>query len=56
MKINAGIVAALLAIPTLAAPRAQNEPLPQKAREAYVAAQSLEAELNELPEGNRTRA
>src|SRR5262245_52018205 len=56
MKINAVFLAAILSVPTFAAPQAQNASLLQKAHEAYIAAQSLEAELNEKPAANRTRA
>src|SRR6185295_15614719 len=56
MKINAVIIAAVLSVSTLAAPQAQNSSLLQKAHEAYLAAQSLEAELNEKPEADRARA
>jgi N-acetylmuramoyl-L-alanine amidase len=54
MKINAGVIAALLSVTTFALSQTQN-PL-QRAREAYISAQSLEAELNEKPEAARTRA
>src|SRR5437870_3999311 len=56
MKINAVVIAALLSVPTFAAQRAQNASLLQKAHEAYTTAQSLDAELNEKPEAERTRA
>jgi N-acetylmuramoyl-L-alanine amidase len=56
MKINAVVLAALLSVPAVAAPQAQNASLLQKAHEAYIAAQSLEAELNDKPEASRTRA
>ena len=56
MKINAVIIAALLSVSTLAAPQAQRNSLLQKAREAYTTAQSLEAELMEKAESDRSRA
>src|SRR5262245_53099011 len=56
MKIYAVILAALLSVSTLAAPQAPNASLLRKSREAYTVAQSLEAELNEKPESDRTRA
>src|SRR5438552_7738847 len=56
MKINAVLIAALLSVSSLAAPQAQNPTLLQKAHQAYLAAQALEAELNEKPEPERTRA
>jgi N-acetylmuramoyl-L-alanine amidase len=56
MKINAVLVAALLSVPASAAPAAQKNPLLQKAHQAYIAAQTLEANLNEKPEAERTRA
>jgi N-acetylmuramoyl-L-alanine amidase len=56
MKIYAVVLAALVSAPILAAPQAQNSSLLQKAREAYDTAQSLEAELNEKPDAQRTRA
>jgi N-acetylmuramoyl-L-alanine amidase len=56
MKINAVLVAALLSVSTSAAPAAQRNILLQKAHQAYVAAQNLEAALNEKPEAERTRA
>jgi N-acetylmuramoyl-L-alanine amidase len=56
MKITAVVIAALLSAPSFASPAAQSASLLQKARDAYNAAQSLEAELNEKPEGERTRA
>lgn len=60
MKINAVLIAAILAISLasaspLAAPT-QNSSLLQKAREAFDTAQTLESELNEKPEAERTRA
>ena len=56
MKIYAGLIAALLSVTISAAPRAEKAVLLQKARQAYLAAQSMEAALNEKPEGERTRA
>lgn len=59
MKINAVLIAAILSVTTSAAPAAQKAErtvLLQKARQAYVAAQALEAALNEKPETDRTRA
>src|SRR5262249_495529 len=55
MKINAVIVAALVSVTTLAASQSQQNLL-QKAREAYLTAQSLDAELNEKADAARTRA
>src|SRR5690349_12757662 len=54
MKINAVVVAALVSVTTFAASQQQN--LLQKAREAYIAAQALDAELNEKSDTARTRA
>src|SRR5262245_22943247 len=54
MRINGVVVAALLTASLSAAPEVQNAL--QKAREAYNSAQSLEGELNEKPEAERTRA
>src|SRR5947207_12902094 len=56
MKTNAVLLAALLSVPTFAAPRGQNASLLQKARQAFTAGQAMEASLNEKPEGERTRA
>jgi len=56
MKIHAVVLAALLSVSTFAAPQAQNSALLRKSREAYTVAQALEAELNEKPEADRTRA
>jgi N-acetylmuramoyl-L-alanine amidase len=62
MKIKAvaatalAITACLSTIPSFAAPPAQNSPALQKARDAYIAAAALEAELNEKSESERTRA
>jgi len=56
MKISAVLIAALLSTSTSAVPAAQNSALLQKARDAYDAAQSLEAELNQKPETERLRA
>ena len=56
MKINAVVIAALLSVSTFAAPPAQNTSLLQKARQAYVSDQALEATLNEKSESDRTRA
>src|SRR2546422_4267357 len=56
MKINAVLIAALLYISTFAAPpQAQNASLLEKARQAYVSAQALEASLSEKPENDRSR-
>jgi len=55
MKINAVLIAALLALSSAAAPAAENPSLLQKAHQAYVAAQALEAALNDKPAANRTR-
>lgn len=55
MKINAVLIAALLCVSSLTAPAAQNALL-QKAYEAYLSAQALEAELNEKAEADRSRA
>src|SRR5215472_1680208 len=56
MKINAVVIAALLSVSSFAAPGAETALLLQKARQAYLAAQALEATLNEKPESDRTRA
>ena len=56
MKITAGLIAALLSVTISAAPGTEKAVLLQKARQAYVAAQALEAALNEKPEAERTRA
>jgi N-acetylmuramoyl-L-alanine amidase len=56
MKINAVVTAAILSASLSAAPQTQNTSLLRKAHEAYTAAQSLESELNETPEGQRARA
>jgi N-acetylmuramoyl-L-alanine amidase len=56
MKINAVFIAALLSLSSFAASGAEKSVLLQKAHEAYVAAQALEATLNEKPEADRTRA
>src|SRR5438552_327773 len=56
MKINAVVITALLSVTTFAAPRAQNAQLLQKARQAYAAAQALEANLNQKSESERTHA
>src|SRR5262245_48170199 len=56
MKIQAVAIAALLFGTTFAAAQAQNASLLRKAHEVYASAQSLEAELNEKPETDRTRA
>jgi N-acetylmuramoyl-L-alanine amidase len=56
MKVNAVIIAALLSVSAFAAPGAEKALLLQKAKQAYLAAQALEASLNEKPESERTRA
>src|SRR6516162_456430 len=56
MKITAGLIAALLSVTISAAPGTEKAVLLQKAHQAYVAAQALEAALNEKPEAERTRA
>ena len=56
MKINAGLIAALLSVTISAAPGTEKAVLLQKARQAYVAAQAMEAALNEKPEAEKTRA
>lgn len=56
MKINAGLIAALLSVTISAAPRTEKAVLLQKARQAYLAAQAMEQALNEKPEAERTRA
>ena len=56
MKIHAVAIAALLAGSSFAAAQAQNPSLLRKAHEAYTLAQSLEAELKQKPETDRTRA
>ncbi|HYR83136.1 MAG TPA: N-acetylmuramoyl-L-alanine amidase [Terriglobia bacterium] len=58
MKIHAVVIAALLSVATLAAqtPAHHSASLLQQAREAFVSAEALEAELNEKPPAERTRA
>ena len=57
MKINAVLLAALLSASSVIAGQAgHNSALLQKARQAYMAAQALETELNEKQEADRTRA
>src|SRR5215813_8989840 len=56
MKTNAVLFAALLSVSTFAELRGQNVSLLQKAHQAFVAAQAMEANLNQKPEGERTRA
>ena len=58
MKINAVSIAALLFVVSshTAAQSAQNSLLLQKAHQAYVSAQALEAELTGKAEADRTRA
>ena len=57
IKINAVLIAAILSVSSfLTAQSAQNSTLLQKARQAYIAAQALEAELNEKQQADRTRA
>src|SRR5919198_6420438 len=56
MNITAVVIAAFVSVSALAAPQAQNTSLLRKAHEAYTAAQSLEAELNEKPESARSHA
>jgi N-acetylmuramoyl-L-alanine amidase len=56
MRIHAVLIAALLSVSSItAAQSAQNASLLQKARQAFMAAQALEAELNEKQEADRTR-
>ena len=56
MRINAVLIAALLSVSSItAAQSAQNASLLQKARQAFMAAQALEAELNQKQEADRTR-
>ena len=56
IKRNAVLIAALLSASSIiAAQSAQNSSLLQKARQAYMAAQALEAELNQKQEADRTR-
>ena len=56
MKIHAVAIAALLVGSSVAAAQTQNSSLFRKAHEAYTLAQSLEAELKQKPETDRTRA
>src|SRR5262252_281942 len=56
MKIHAVAIAALLVGSSFAAAQTQNSSLFRKAHEAYTLAQSLEAELKQKPETDRTRA
>jgi N-acetylmuramoyl-L-alanine amidase len=55
MKVNAVVIAAVLIVSSFTASGAEKTVL-QKAHEAYLAAQALEATLNEKPEAERTRA
>ena len=57
MRINAVIIAALLSVSSVAPSAAQTTAtsLLQKAHQQYVAAQALEAKLNDKPEADRTR-
>ncbi len=56
MKRNAVLITALLLVSSIiAAQSAQNSSLLQKARQAYMAAQALEAELNQKQEADRSR-
>src|SRR5215469_7058086 len=56
MKLNAVFIAALLSVSSFAASGAEKSVLLEKAHEAYLAAQALEATLNEKPEADRKRA
>jgi N-acetylmuramoyl-L-alanine amidase len=62
MKIHAVVIAALLSVATLAAQTpahnsaAHNSSLLQQARQAFVSAEALEAQLNEKPPAERTRS
>jgi N-acetylmuramoyl-L-alanine amidase len=58
MKIHAVVIAALLSVSPLAAQTASHRSvsLLQQAREAFVSAQALEAELNEKPQAERIRS
>jgi N-acetylmuramoyl-L-alanine amidase len=55
MRLNAVVIAAVLSFSSFAVSGAEKTAL-QKAHEAYLAAQALEATLNEKPEAERTRA
>jgi N-acetylmuramoyl-L-alanine amidase len=56
MKIHAVAIAALLSVSSLAVSQGQNTPRLRQAHDAYLAAQSLESELNERLQSERTRA
>src|SRR5882672_9460188 len=56
MKVNAVLITAILSVSAIVAPAAQNSQLLQKAHQAYINAQALEAELNEKPQADRSRA
>src|SRR5215471_5625202 len=55
MRVNAVVIAAVLSFSSFTAFGAEKTAL-QKAHDAYLAAQALEATLNEKPEAERTRA
>jgi len=56
MKTNAVLLTALLSVSTLGTARGQTASLLQKARQAFTAAQVMEADLHQKPEAERTRA
>lgn len=57
IKLSAVVFAAILSVSSLAAQEStQSSALLQKAREAFVSAEALEAELNEKPQAERPRA
>src|SRR5215471_2362431 len=55
MRVNAVVIAAVLSFSSFTAFGAEKTAL-QKAHDAYLAAQALEATLNEKPEAERTRS
>lgn len=56
MRTNAVLIAALLSVSTFLGAQSSRTALLQKARQAYMAAESLDSELNEKPEAERNRA
>src|SRR5262245_15619010 len=55
MRIALGFIVGVLSVSTLSALAAENPTLLEKARQAYLSAQHLEAEINEKASANRTR-
>src|SRR5262245_18738667 len=56
MRIALGFIVGVLSVSILSALAAENPSLLEKARQAYLSAQHLEAEMNEKAEANRTRS